>query len=47
MLACRRRGLIVLTDRYPQDQFLALTMVQCSHLTLKAAGLLMAGKPGT
>ena len=38
MLACRRRGLIVLTDRYPQDQIRALTMVQCSRLTLKAAG---------
>lgn len=39
MLACRRRGLIVLTDRYPQDQILALTMVQCSHLTLKVVVL--------
>lgn len=39
MLACRRRGLIVLTDRYPQDQILALTMVRYSRLTLKAVVL--------
>lgn len=39
MLACRRRGLIVLTDRYPQDQILALMMVRCFRLTLKVVVL--------
>lgn len=39
MLACRRRGLIVLTDRYPQDQIPALMMVRCSRLTLKVVVL--------
>lgn len=39
MLACRRRGLIVLTDRYPQDQIPGAYMVRCSHLTLKVVVL--------
>ena len=40
MLACRRRGLIVLTDRYPQDQIPgAYDGTVCSRLTLKAVVL--------
>lgn len=39
MLACRRRGLIVLPTVILRTKFLALTMVQCSHLTLKVVVL--------